>query len=412
MAMSPGDITTKKCEIINYKGTTLDISNMVIEFNLFEDIFANSLCGNIVVADTIDLITTVPMIGEELLDIEMQTSGISSGVFKQRFYIYKLSERKIEGDRKQSYVLHFTTTETILNLNKHISKSFKGSITDTVKKVVKETQFLSSKKDLAAEQTNNNYQFISAYWTPYQILNFCAQRAVHKSGAANYFFYETNKGFEFRSISELVKGAPVRDYKFANADARTIAGNDIELRTRIVTTIYSNVQFDYMRRLAMGMYSSKLNTFDITTKKIKTQTFDYIDTFNKFSHLEKFPLSTSALIRSRQSSVQFLSQSNQAVPGGQQYDKFLLARNSLTEQILSYKINIEVPGRFDTKVGDVITLVVNNLKALGVLNNTEIIDDIYSGRYLITAIRHKVQSTTHTMYMEIVKDSIPLDLNK
>ena len=39
-------------------------------------------------------------------------------------------------------------------------------------------------------------------------------------------------------------------------------------------------------------------------------------------------------------------------------------------------------------------------------------DKFYSGRYLITAIRHKVTLQKHMMIMEIVKESTLQDYNK
>jgi hypothetical protein len=403
-----GQIETKRCEIINYKGNTIDISNLVIEFNLFEDMFANSLSGNLVIVDTVDLITTIPLSGEELLDVEFITPSLTTG-YKHRFYVYKLSDRKIEGDRKQVYVLHFTSLETIVNVNKKISKSFKGLLSSTVDRVFRDSTLLGSKKTLLVEPCENNYNFISAYWSPFQTLNFCAQRAVSKN-AANYFFYETNQSYEFVSVNKLVSQPTTRDYVFSNADGDTVAKGDFDKKSSLVKTMYADVQYDYIRRVTMGMYASKLTTFDVTTKSINTQTFDYLDSFSSFNHLDKNPIASDSLVRSRLANQYFLEKNSYSVEGGQQYNKYLLNRNSLTEQIFAFKFNIEVPGRTDIKVGQTISFTINNFKQIGNQDKNEIVDDIYTGKYLITAIRHKIQGNTHTMYLEIVKDSFATKL--
>jgi hypothetical protein len=71
------------------------------------------------------------------------------------------------------------------------------------------------------------------------------------------------------------------------------------------------------------------------------------------------------------------------------------------------KLQITVPGRTDAEIGSIIYLSYpmarprnNEDYALG--NE----DPIFSGFYLVTAIRHKITLIKHTMTMEIVKDSV------
>lgn len=405
--LRPGQVDFKKCEIVNYKGEVIDISLLIAEFNLFEDLFANSLSGNIVVSDTNDLISSVPLLGEELLEVEFTTPSLTTTI-KRKFYIYKLSDRTIQSDRSQSYVLHFTTTETIVNLNRKISKSYKGLLSDSATEVLQ--KYLQSTNTIFVEPSKNAYDFIACYWTPYETLNFCAQRALNEKGAANYFFFETNQSYEFVSVDKLVSLPIQRSYVFSNVDSDTLNRGDIEAASSMVRAVYADTHYDYIKRTTMGMYGSKLVTFDLTSKVIQGTNFDYLDSFLSYNHLDKFPITSKNLVSRKLANLYFQERVTKYNATGAQYDKFYQVRNSLTEQISAYKLNIEVPGRTDLKVGHCINFSINNFKQLGALQADDIVDDVYSGKYLITAIRHKIQGAQHTMYLEIVKDSFIKEL--
>ena len=50
---------------------SIDITNMVDSFNLFEDIFTNTLTGNMSIGDTANLISNFPIVGHEEVLITM-----------------------------------------------------------------------------------------------------------------------------------------------------------------------------------------------------------------------------------------------------------------------------------------------------------------------------------------------------
>ena len=71
------------------------------------------------------------------------------------------------------------------------------------------------------------------------------------------------------------------------------------------------------------------------------------------------------------------------------------------------KLNITVPGRTDVEVGKVLYFSYPSLGGKAdedVNKNKE--DKQYSGYYIVTAIRHKINFNDHSMSMECVKDSL------
>ena len=75
-------------------------------------------------------------------------------------------------------------------------------------------------------------------------------------------------------------------------------------------------------------------------------------------------------------------------------------RVSQMQQMENIKIDVTVPGDVKRNVGDIITFDLDSVQAG---ERTE--DKLYSGKYLVTSLRHSIKDDRHSMIMEVVKDS-------
>lgn len=208
----------------------------------------------------------------------------------------------------------------------------------------------------------------------------------------------------------------MRKYTYSDVDANTVYGinGNIDEKYGIVESISTAVTFYYLRNLSAGMYSGRLVTYDMTTKMINSNTYDYIDDFDTVNHLDDYPLKSNKLLRKKIASIYFIEKNNYMTGKllKQGYEDFFLQRNSLLEQLSAFKISIKVPGRTDMKVGMTIDFAISGLRQILVDEvDTAGISDYYSGKYLITAIRHQIINGNHSMLMEIVSDSFVKPLN-
>jgi len=401
-----GEVNVSKIDLISTNGYATDITNLVVETNVYEDMFSNSISATLVIADATNLSEVLPIVGEEIVEIEFTTPTLQQKFIKT-FYVYKISDRNLsEASRAQTYVMHLCSKELIISENNKISKAFSGKISTTVSNIFSDKEFIGSDKKLIVEDTSNSYSFVAPYWTPFKTINWLSERAMNKTGTPNYVFFETTQSFEFTSIERLMKSPPKRSYVYADVNATTLF-NDIDSKYNVVDNIYADVSFDYLRRLNSGMYSSSLQTLDMTSKTIKAYDYDYIKNFSNSTHLEKNPISTPNIIRKKIASQYFIEKNGHLYSNkmDQGHDKRYLQRNSLMEQVFAYRVNISVPGRFDIKAGDVIDFTINSFGAFGSEEMHQITDNKYTGKYLITAIRHIIRSNKHTMNLEIIKDS-------
>lgn len=405
---TPGEVNLVSALIVTLGGSVIDVSAMIGDLTLYEDIFSNTMSGYIMLEDSLDLINSVPLVGQEQFIVELNTPTLNVSITKI-FYIYKLQGKMVK-KRSQMYMLNFCSRELIFSANSKVAKAFSGNITDIVTSIFYDPRYLSADSDLYVDKTQNECTFIAPYWSPLETINWLAARSINENGTPNFLFFETNQSYEFCSVESLMNCEPERSYIYSDVDANTAYGanGSKEDKYNIVESIENSVTFDYLRDVSSGMYSSRLYTYDMTTKTIKTNSFDYIENFGDSVHLEDFPLKTDDLIRRQASSTHFIEKNNYQTGSfkSQGYEDYFLEKNSLIEQLRAFKIVIKVHGRTDIKAGNVIYFKMNELRQiLGDEIDTSGDSDYYSGMYLITAIRHQIISGKHKMFMEIISDS-------
>ena len=117
-----GDVSIEKCDIFTSGGLKQDIAAQVIAITIYEDIFSPFISGSLTVRESFDLANLFPFVGEEMVQIEIVTPTLDSNKnIKGIFYIYKMADRVLLGDKQVAYVLHFISYEAVIDLNKKIS---------------------------------------------------------------------------------------------------------------------------------------------------------------------------------------------------------------------------------------------------------------------------------------------------
>ena len=74
-----------------------------------------------------------------------------------------------------------------------------------VQEIVANPDYLDSRKFLYFQQTRNQDKFVIPNLRPFNAIDFLCSRAMpSNSKSAGYLFYETTKGFHFRSFESLL----------------------------------------------------------------------------------------------------------------------------------------------------------------------------------------------------------------
>ena len=217
-----GDYDLQYVHISNHKGHGRthslrgeNITQMVVELNIFEGIYNSSITGSMVIADTTNLIGNLPIQGTERLFFKL-SNKLVNGSFSNTLdftekgghplHIYKITDREQLNDSTQSYVIHFASREFVRNLRTKVSESFTGRMDQMVNKIFSKPEYLDSKKKMYFQKTRNSDTIVVPNVSPFDAIKLLGKRALPDSlraKGAGYLFFETPRGFHFRSWESL-----------------------------------------------------------------------------------------------------------------------------------------------------------------------------------------------------------------
>ena len=273
------------------------------ELNLYEDIFSNFLKGNITIVDNTGLMETLPIIGEEFLEIEMETPGSSPAgnltgpepedirqeVIKSKFRIVSVQNITSSGERTQIYMLNFVSPEYITNLRKKVQKCYPiGKSGQIISDIVKDVylDYLSdppNSKYLYVEDTIGMHSYAFPSFTPLQAMNFLSARAVSSNGLSSgsvFVFYELfgdgeseGSGFRFDSLETLMSKDSKAVYYYRPKNIKSDLGKGDFFNVEVFEVVSL---FDTLGNLHDGMYVNRLITHDIVRMKYDTIDYNYI----------------------------------------------------------------------------------------------------------------------------------------
>lgn len=410
-------VELKLIELYTYKNESIDIRHQLVSISIFEDVFSNSIYGSVTVNDSIGLLENLPMIGEEKIKLRYVTPTMVKDI-EFTGYCYKVSDLLEYNDRARQFTIHFTSFEAIIDVNKRISKYFGGKVSETVKDILFDKQLLGSDKKINIEETANSLKFVSPFWSPFRLLNHCANVALSKNGsAANYLFYETLRGdMNFVSMNSRFDPAnkPVIDYIYSQENVRSEDPNgssrSLDESYKRIINYNIDTAFDYIKRAKDGVYGSRLITANSLSKTIKVTSTDYLKDFGKTNHLGTAPVSSPDLIRSKSARLVHCVNPEYNFSGQRntKFNEWLLQRQSLLSQIENvFKIDITVMGRTDIHAGDIVSITIPVVQPVNKgETTTDGANKFYSGRYMITAIHHHIEGRKHTMVMQCITDSL------
>ena len=413
-----GDVSIDKVKIITAKGFYQDVGAQVINIQFYEDLFAPFITGSLILKDSLDLVNLFPFIGEEYLELEISTPTLDKNNIKGKYYIYKMTNREMVGDKSVVYQLHFISVEAVVDLNKKTSRVFGDKISKLIEPFIKDKTFgLESDKKVIIEETLNNTKYISNYWTPIENIMYLADTAINTNRSPSYVFFENRDGFYFISLEKLYTAGVFQDFVYDKytRDDRAGGGSvrNPEKDFKRILEISIPTAFDYMDRIRSGMLSSRQVSYDVTKKTYSAKNYNMFQRFEQQKHLNKYPINSDrSIFRASSRIINYPKNfGNFNGFGDVTNAKSNQERISLLKLAEANKINITVPGRCDYTVGQKIKLDLKRIEPLS-KKDGDTTDKMFSGNYIIAAINHYVDKQKHECYMEIIKESSMMDMNR
>ena len=430
------------------QGVTIDLRLGVVSFQYFEDLFSPTITAKMIIISTAGVVSDdktkkieslyngLPIRGGERVAIRIKgnskiNKGLQFDTPETYLYVSKISN-VIRDGQKEIFVLHLVSREAITNEVTHVNRKFEAySLIDThVKNILKNDLKVKINRYLGnIDSTSNKYGFLGNLKTPFQILVWLASKASPQTqssgGFTGYFFYQTQSGFNFRSVDSLIRDG---------LDGRTARTNFKATReyTHKQFTDYINESGDFnilaysvrrnndlLRKLIVGQYSNftaSFNPLNGRFSKIQEGTFNLLDIINqpkgkKFLTLGNVPevptlLSDDGMglgelpsrIMSVVKDVGTLSKeaSKEDTPGVSQTQKEALVRyNLLFQQV----VRIIIPLNTNLQVGELV-----KLNFLGAPEGSTY-DRQQSGHYLIKELCHAFDTEQSITSMTVIRDT-------
>jgi len=422
----------------------VDIKDMVQEFNIYENMFKGAITGSLVVADATNLIGSLPIQGTERLSFKLSTPGMPdidcSPESGHPMHIYKLTDKKQSSDGLQIYVLHFCSREFLRNLRTKTSKAYSGRLDQMVNSILGDKDLLDSRKKLFYQETRNQDKIVMPNVNPFTAISMLCKRALSstdKSSGAGYYFYETSKGFHFRSWESLCvkeNGTPRKPkqtfrYMPMNITDENVGDKILHDFTSVEDYRFVNNFHDVAANTALGTYGHRVITHNIFNKSYKIDDYHYHNRWNESRHLEKYPAISDSPVDydtvdgdsgqqkgvsdypesriSLQSTAPYINSDKNTGNFGEpvEVDGILEGtRLAQVNKIMSgTQLEMTVNGQSRLQAGDAIEFDLQSVENKE--NSRGALDIQYSGRYIITSIRHRVAQEKFLQVLTCVKDS-------
>jgi len=441
-AMYAGDFIIREALLISPTGSITDLLTdvAIVEINIFEDIMKSSLTGSIIIGDTNNVVSLLPIVGQEYLTLKLETPTFldRDGIdfTESPFAVNRINLRKEVNSGGQLYELEFVSQELLKNLQKKVSKSYsqiKGNVGEIVFDLLSNS--IQTTKKVFIEPTTGNRRYITPNSNPFTVIKKLTSEAVSKkSSSPHYLFFENKNGIHFRSLQSLYNqevsdafhvGDKGFDEKVTGNDSES--GKLIQNYKRVLAyevKTNNDLVFDSMS----GILGGRVISHDIFKKNYSVKNYNYFNDgdFGKHTRLDD---ASRLYNKDRFESKNFANSLTLVVPTSKtskdldaQYvtkdklngqsdatriDEIVLQRQ---QRILEYTggltIQMVIHGRTSITAGDLIHVFVPSL------GDDEIDNELYTGIYLVTKLRHTfdVRVKQHEITMEVARDGLPVDL--
>ena len=162
------------------------------------------------------------------------------------------------------------------NIRTKVSQAYDGRLDRAVYAMFLDENYLDSRKTLTFEPCGNSDKFTIANMRPFDAINMIAKKALpEKSKGVGYYFYETTKGYHFRSwenmcVSQGRNRRPTKQvfyYAPINIKEDADVPNKVEYDYKLVESYeFINNVHDTAANTALGTYGHRVISYNFYDK--------------------------------------------------------------------------------------------------------------------------------------------------
>ena len=429
-----GEYHLKELLVHTSSGNILNLTKAVQSIDIFEDMFSTSLSGSITILDVDNIAENGPVIGQEYMTLKITTPSLDEqeiNFTNSSFAIYKVTVREAISQDTQLLALSFISPELLRDKRVRVSKSYTDSIDRIVESVLTDARYINTNKDIYIEPTAGIRKIISPNLHPYAFINNLMQESVTaKNSAPYFFFFENLKGIHFKSLDRILSEDSIGEFNVGNLASLENKSVNPEKDFSRAIEFQVNSNNDMLLNIQGGMLGSSTIKYNIYNKSYEKLQYNYFIDFEKFGRIDENPLYNNNDIDEFGNNIGSFGDARihlHPTTGSGDLDtshtnetsSYSYAPNKLNESILfrrakimelnnAVSITMKINGNTTIAAGQTINLTV---PVSGRIHEKEN-DEYYSGRYLITKLRHSFSQTDkkHEILLTASKDSFGKEL--
>lgn len=412
-----------------------ELRPILTEFSYFEDLYGNITSGYITLADSSNYQDQMSMFGDEFVKFELERSRNNppSPPLKRYQRIYNLANRNLSKDSNENYKLRFASEEMAISDQYRVSKAYKDVLISDIVEDIAVNYLKIPAKDVNLVPTLGNYHIIVPNLKPMDAINWLCTLAIcsdTRIKGASYSFFQNRNGWWFAPVLGLYG-----DYDKYGGGSYNNESNPYEYKTKNnqseeekfgpVTDPNKNIlsyeiisSYDMNDYTMDGAFANRLYWNDNHKRLHEITEFDYNNYFSQlkgnlplYRDKQPYSLLTNAIDRN--------NKKHNEVPDTVVKMGFKTVNNRVNETIpfrypqlkhmFAIRVRIAVMGDVGLHVGKVIYVEVKSPAPVSQQNSDNVkkkIDKMYSGYYLILALRHRLdQEAGFETILELGKDS-------
>jgi hypothetical protein len=266
----------------NDQQRTVDIRTGTVSVDYYEDIFSPTITAKIKVANTGTSIAPkdnpdgpkqsiyhgLPLRGGErlrmkILDRGEGKLGLDFATDPSKYLFVSSITDVVSETQRESFTLNLVSREAITNETTRVIKKYNtgSTIDNSVKSILKDILKTDKFSDQSIEKAQNKYGFVGNLRKPFSVLVWLASKSVPVSSGdatAGFFFYQTQDGFNFKSIDGLISQEPKATY----IESQVNRGDTERNNDFIISDYYTDKNQNLIEKLRLGTYCSQRMFFN------------------------------------------------------------------------------------------------------------------------------------------------------
>lgn len=389
----------------------IDVSGVIGELILVENIKSIGISGKVLIVDNANLFASSQFTGTEILEIEV-INHIQGKNIKKRFIMYETASVTVVNDTTMTYVFSLMTEHVFRSHLQVISKAYEGTPERIIKRVLDGELGVSLDTTLMnIDPVQRSLSIVTPYITPIVTLNWVLNGLTTNKGFPYFLFASVKSDDIFMtSLEDILEAEPLFNRPFVKSSAIAASADPNKNLFTIEDIEYSS-RNDTLVNIASGSVGAKYDVLDtVFGNRISKPEFKITEMLPDTKLIDtKFEVGGKKITEYESNFIFGITAPSTIRMDGYGYDeevdnlKSKIRRKSVISAMGNNTAVMTVTGtlfmQLDTPtVGGKIVLEVTAMEG-----EETVLDDQKSGEFIISSIRHTFFDEKHTVTLGVSK---------